>query len=343
LNNSLLIQIFEKKQNKVPVWFLRQAGRHIPEYFKIRNKKSNFVDFCLDEKLVIESTKLPLKYYNLDAAIIFSDILMIPWAMKRNLKFTKGTGPTLDPMIPEETKIIKNLSISKKLQPLRNSINYLRNDLPDTISLIGFAGAPWTLACYMIEGKGSKDFVNTRKALWSSKKWFMELINTLTIYIAEKLELQANAGANVLMIFDSWSHMIPNTFFNDIAIEPIAKIVRILRSKQIYVPIIGLPFKAGTSLEKYSYESEIDCIALDWTVDLNWAKKNINKNIVIQGNLDPAILIPQKSSILKKNVISILDIMDDRRFIFNVGHGLTPDCNMQNVKEVIRIVRNYKR
>ena len=268
---------------------------------------------------------------------------MIPWAMERKVKFCKNFGPTLDPLIPDETNIVQNVSINTKLKPLKNSIINLRKNLPKSKSLIGFAGAPWTLACYMIEGKGSKDFINTRKALWNSNKWFMKLLNTLVIYVAEKLEMQAKSGADILMLFDSWSHMIPNYFFKDCAIDPILKIVEILRSKKIYSPIIGFPFKAGSNIVKYSYESNIDCIALDWSVDLNWAKTYINKEIVIQGNLDPASLVPTHSNHLKNNVYSILDIMSDKRFIFNVGHGLTPDCKIENVKNVINMVRNYKR
>ena len=341
MSNNLIIETLKNKKDNVPVWFLRQAGRHIPEYFKIREKENNFIKFCLNEELIIQSTELPLKYYDLDAAIIFSDILMIPWAMNRNVKFTKNFGPSLEPMIPGESKIQKNISIKSKLQPLKNSIYYLRQKLPNSVALIGFAGAPWTLACYMIEGKGSKDFVNTRKSLWNSNKWFMQLIDTLVVYIADKLELQARAGADLLMLFDSWSHMIPNNFFNDCAILPTARIIDILRSRKIFVPVIGFPFKAGASIEKYSYESKVDCISLDWSVDLQWAVMNINKNIAIQGNLDPASLIPSQSIYLGNNVYNILDTMKDRRFIFNVGHGLTPDCKINNVKEVIKIVKNY--
>ena len=343
MNQNLIRNAFKDKTSRVPIWFLRQSGRHIPEYFKIREKEKNFINFCLNEKLIIESTRLPLKYYDLDAAIIFSDILLIPWAMERNVKFTKDFGPSLDPMIPNETKIFKNLSVTKKFEPIRNSITFLRKELPSSKSLIGFSGAPWTLACYMIEGKGSKDFINTRKALWNSNKWFMELIETLTNFVILKLEMQAKAGADILMIFDTWSHMVPNNFFKDCSIDPIAKIVKNLRSKKIFAPIIGLPFKAGSSIVDYSYESQVDCIALDWSVDLNWANNNINKEIVIQGNLDPASLIPYESNYLSKNVLSILDTMNERRFIFNVGHGLTPDCKINNIKKVISIVRNYRR
>mgnify|MGYP003321833063 CR=1 FL=1 len=208
--------------------------------------------------------------------------------------------------------------------------------------IIGFAGAPWTLACYMIEGQSSKDFINTRKALWDSNKWFMELIDTLSIYVAEKLEMQAKAGADILMIFDSWSHMIPSNFFRKCAIDPTAKIISMLKSKNVTKPIIGLPFKAGSSLIDYSYESNVNCIALDWTVNLKWAIKNLNSSIAIQGNLDPASLIPFDSSHLENIVLSILNIMKDNRFIFSVGHGLTPDCKIKNVQKVIDIVRNYK-
>jgi uroporphyrinogen decarboxylase len=340
--NNVLTNFFEGENSEIPVWFLRQAGRHIPEYFKIREQANNFMEFCLNPKLIIESTKLPLNYYDLDAAIIFSDILMIPWAMNRKVNFIKGLGPQLLPMIPDETKILKNVDIPKKLQPLKDSISILKKELPQSKSLIGFAGAPWTLACYMIEGQSSKDFINVRKALWNSNKWLMELLETLSIYVADKLEMQANAGADVLMLFDSWSHMIPNNFFHECAIDPTARIINILKSKNISKPIIGFPFKAGTSLINYSYESYVDCIALDWTVDLNWAIKNLNSSIAIQGNLDPASLIPSESNYLEKNVLSILDIMKDNKFIFSVGHGLTPDCKIKNVKKVIDIVRNYK-
>ena len=267
---------------------------------------------------------------------------MIPWAMNRNVKFITGIGPQLQPMIPNETKILKNVNISDKLEPLKNSILTLKRELPKSKSLIGFAGAPWTLACYMIEGEGSKDFINTRKALWNSNKWFMELLDTLCIYVADKLEMQANAGADILMLFDSWSHMIPSNFFQECAIDPTARIINILKSKYIYKPIIGFPFKAGSSLINYSHESNVDCIALDWTVDLNWAKKYLNSSVAIQGNLDPVSLIPSKTDHLEKNVLSILDIMKDNKFIFSVGHGLTPDCKIKNVKKVIEIVRNYK-
>ena len=340
MNN--VIPIFPKSNSKIPIWFLRQAGRHIPEYFELRNQTDNFINFCLNSELVVKSTKLPLKYYDLDAAIVFSDILMIPWAMNRNVNFIKGFGPSLEPMIPSETKIIKNTDLIKKLEPLSKSISILKNELPKEKKLIGFAGAPWTLACYMIEGQGSKDFINTRRALWNSNKWFMELLDTLSINIANKLEMQAKAGADILMLFDSWSHMIPNSFFQECCIKPTANIINMLREKGVFQPIIGFPFKAGSSLIKYSYESNVDCIALDWTVNLVWAKKNINSLVTIQGNLDPASLIPKNNPFLKKNVLSILEIMNDNKFIFNVGHGLTPDCKIENVRKVIDIVRNYK-
>ena len=334
--------IFTKNNSKIPIWFLRQAGRHIPEYFQIRKKAKNFIDFCLNTELIIESTKLPLKYYDLDAAIIFSDILMTPWAMDRNVNFIKGFGPSMDPMIPDETKIIKNINIFDKLQPLQQSITNLKRELPKEKKLIGFAGAPWTLACYMIEGQGSKDFINTRKALWNSNKWFMELLDILSFNIVNKLEMQAEAGVDILMLFDSWSHMIPNNFFQECCIKPTANIIKMLRDRNISLPIIGFPFKAGSSLINYSYESNVDCIALDWTVNLDWAKENINPKVTIQGNLDPVSLIPENSLHLEKNVLSILDIMKDNRFIFNVGHGLTPDCKINNIRNVIDIVRNYK-
>ena len=339
--NKLLLNSIKNIQKKTPLWFLRQSGRHIPEYFVIRAKAKNFIEFCLNKNLVVESTKLPLKYYDLDAAIIFSDILMIPWAMNRGVKFVKGEGPILNPMVPDVTKIENKVDIFQSLRPINDAMYILKKDLPSHISLIGFAGAPWTLSCYMIEGKGSKDFIKTRTALWEAKKWFKELIDTLIVYVAQKLELQARAGADVLMIFDSWSHMIPYPYFQEFGIKPVAKIIELLRSKNIQQPIIGFPFKAGNSLVQYSYESNVDCIALDWTVDLDWALKNLNSSIAFQGNLDPSSLISENNSYLEESVKSILQKMKNRKFIFNVGHGLTPECKIKNVKNVINMVRNY--
>ena len=340
-NNKILNVFKNKKVNQTPIWFLRQAGRHIPEYFTIRSQSSSFIDFCLNTELIVKSTKLPLKYYDIDAAIVFSDILMIPWAMNRNVHFIQGVGPVMDPMIPNETVILDNIDINSFLNPLEKALIILRASIPDEICLIGFAGAPWTLACYMIDGKSSKDFIETRKAVWGSFNWFNKLIETLIVYVADILEMQANAGADVLMIFDSWSHMIPNIFWKEFGISPTKKIIKILRSRNILNPIIGFPFKGGHSIIDYSYETGIDCIALDWTVDLSWAVKNINSDIVIQGNLDPAALISDNPN-LYKNVDFILSNMRNNRFIFNVGHGLTPECKIENVKAVIKQVKNYK-
>ena len=343
MNNNKLLNIFKKESSsEIPIWFLRQAGRHIPEYFKIRSKSKNFIDFCLNKDLIVESTKLPLKYYNIDAAIVFSDILMIPWAMNRNVKFVQGLGPVMDPMIPNETKILDNINIVDRLEPLKDALTILRSTLTSDICLIGFAGAPWTLACYMIDGGSSKDFIETRKAVWGSHTWFTKLINTLIIYVVDLLEMQAKAGADVLMIFDSWSHMIPGIFWKDFAINPTREIIKNLRFRKIFNPIIGFPFKGGNSIIDYSYESGVDCISLDWTVDFPWAIKNINSEIAIQGNLDPAALISNSLN-LYKNVDFILSNIADKKFIFNVGHGLTPECKVENVKAVIQHVKKYRR
>ena len=344
MNTNKILSLFNNDYDKnlnPPIWFLRQAGRHIPEYYEIRAKTKSFVEFCLNEDLIVKSTVLPLKYYNIDAAIVFSDILMIPWAMKRNVKFVKNVGPVMTPMVPNETKILKDVNIYELLSPLSKALGTLREQLPKKTSLIGFAGAPWTLACYMIEGQSSKDFLLTRKAVWGSNVWFMELISTLTVYVADILEMQAKAGADILMIFDSWSHMIPSFFFNDFGIEPTKNIIDILRKRKIFNPVIGFPFKAGTSLVDYSFKSNVDCIALDWTVDLNWATKNLNPNIVLQGNLDPASLIKNSDNLLN-SVNAILRTMKNKRFIFNVGHGLTPECSINNVKKVINCIKEYK-
>ena len=331
----------EKNSNVIPKWFLRQAGRHIPEYFEIRNSHNNFMDFCLHEKSVVDATILPLKYYNVDAAILFSDILLLPYSLGQNITFKKGVGPSL-----ARIEINKNF-LNKKINfdnftPIKNAISKIREVISPKKDVIGFCGAPWTLACYMIEGSTSKDFPNTRKLLWNEESLFFNLINKLTNDCAQLLEFQYLAGCTVLMIFDTWSNMIPDKYWVQFGIKPINLIVNILRKKNINCPIIGFPFKSGEMLIQYSYESSTDIISIDWKTNLEWALKNINQEVITQGNIDPVLLSSRNSLAIKDEVNRILDISQKRCHIFNVGHGLTPEVKINNVQYVINLIENYR-
>ena len=337
----MINKLIDLKDYKIkPKWFMRQAGRHIPEYFTIRNKHKDFISFCLDENSIVEATMLPLKYYNVDAAILFSDILLLPYCLGQEVTFKKGVGPILKEIDIKNDLLNKQINFDN-LIAIKNAITKIKKIIYPTKDLIGFCGAPWTLACYMIEGGGSKDFSKTRTFLWNDERIFTKLINKLTNVCVEFLEFQFFAGASVLMIFDTWSNMIPDRYWSQFGIDPIKYIVCKLREKKITCPIIGFPFKSGEMLIKYSYESSVDVISIDWKTNLEWALKTINKEIVTQGNLDPALLSSNNSSAIKNEVIRILDLTQQRYHIFNVGHGFTPDVKIDNVKYIINLIDNY--
>ncbi len=329
-----------KNSKTVPKWFLRQAGRHIPEYFSIRNRHENFIDFCLDEQSIIDATILPLKYYHIDAAILFSDILLVPHFLGQEVIFKKGKGPLLDNIEINQNFLNKRINL-QKLAAVKNAISKIKKLISPEKDLIGFCGAPWTLACYMIEGSTSKDYTKTRKFLWNDESLFIKLINKLTNECADFLEFQYLAGSTVLMIFDSWSHMIPNRYWVQFGIEPTRLIVEKLRKKNVQCPVIGFPFKSGEMLIQYSYESSADIISIDWKTSLDWAIKNINQDVITQGNMDPILLSSDNLIAIKNEVNRILNISEKRCHIFNVGHGLTPEVKINNVKYVIKLIESY--
>ena len=335
---SKLIKL--KNNNIKPKWFLRQAGRHIPEYFSIRNKHNNFIDFCLDKNSIVNATILPLKYYNIDAAILFSDILLLPHFLGQKVTFKKNVGPVLKKICINEKFLKKDIDLNDLIN-IKDAIFEIKKMLPDTKDLIGFCGAPWTLACYMIEGGSSKDYVKTRTFLWNNERIFLKLINKLTNSCVDFLEYQYLAGCTVLMIFDTWSSMIPDKYWVKLGIDPIKLIVDRLRKKNVKCPIIGLPFKSGEMLIQYSYESLVDIVSIDWKTNLDWVLKNINDDVITQGNLDPAILSCENTLAIKEEVYRILDLTKKKCHIFNVGHGLTPEVKIKNVKYAIKLIDDY--
>ena len=335
---SKLIKLRESQIK--PKWFLRQAGRHIPEYFSIRNEHNNFIDFCLNERSIINATILPLKYYNIDAAILFSDILLLPHFLGQKVTFKKKIGPVLKQITLNEKFFNKDID-EHDFTSIKNAISKIKQTLPPSKDLIGFCGAPWTLACYMIEGGSSKDYVKTRTYLWNNEQIFYKLINMLTKSCVDFLEYQYQAGCTVLMIFDTWSSMIPDRYWVKFGIDPIKLIVERLRKKNVKCPIIGLPFKSGEMLIQYSYESLVDVVSIDWKTNLDWALKNINDNVATQGNLDPAILSCDNPLAIKREVHRILDLTQKKCHIFNVGHGLIPEVKIKNVKYAIKLIDDY--
>ena len=339
----MLVNTINKRlKNYKPIWFMRQAGRHLDKYNTLRKKHSDFMSFCLTEKSITEATLIPINKYKLDAAIIFSDILIVPWLLGYKVSFIKDVGPKLSLIDKNKSPITNTLDL-KKIYSISEAIKKIKLKLPTNIDLIGFAGAPWTLACYMVEGGGSKNFEKIRTMLWNNEVKVFEIIDKLTRSVTDILEYQVKSGVDLLMIFDTWSHMIPGEYWRKLAIFPTQEIIKELRRRGVTCPIIGFPFKAGEKLIEYSYESNVDVVSVDWNTDLAWACKNINTSVVTQGNLDPLSLSVENFMQTKKNVEKILEIVEERTHIFNVGHGLTPNSKVENVNRVIEIVQKWNK
>jgi len=339
--NLILKTINGIKNTQVPIWLMRQAGRYLPEYRKIRENFPSFIDFCLTPEAASEVTIQPLKRFNLDAAIIFSDILILPHALGLKVDFQEGKGPILDKI--ERTK---DLKLNKKaLQKVYKAIDITRaileKDFPEK-ALIGFAGAPWTVACYMIEGKGSKDFLDARKFCYTNKKDFEDIIELLIEKTSEHLIGQINAGVKIVKIFDSWAGILPPELFEKFVIEPTKKIVDNIRSEYKDIPIIGFAKGSGSMNLDYAKKTGISCVAVDHNTKISWMKENLDEKIILQGNLDNVLLFSDKNDI-EMEAKKILDTLSDRPFIFNLGHGVLPGTPIENVEHLVNVVKNYEK
>jgi uroporphyrinogen decarboxylase len=333
--------ILNKKPQKIPpIWIMRQAGRYLPEYLKIRSKAKNFLDFCYNPKLASEATLQPINRFNFDAAIIFSDILVIPDALGVKVDFIKDKGPILGDF---EIKKLNQKNISKKLNPVFEAIEITKSKLSKNKTLIGFSGSPWTLACYMIEKESSKNFEKIKKAAIKDKD-FIDLIEILTNSVIEYLSLQIEAGVDVIKLFDSWAGIVPANKFEEFIINPNKKIVSALRKKYPKVPIICFPKGSGQNYYQFSQKVKPDVLAIDQNVDIFWAKERLQNelNQTIQGNLDNFLLAFGSKFEIEKEVKKIIENFSKKPFIFNLGHGILPQTPIENVEFLLKIIRKEK-
>ncbi len=327
------------KSETTPLWMMRQAGRYLPEYRAVRASQKDFISFCLNPEKASEVTIQPITRFGFDAAIIFSDILMIPWAMNRNVRFKTGVGPLLDPMerpsdIPND--VLRDLT--SKLQPIGKAISLTRAALPEKTALIGFAGAPWTLITYMAEGGSSRDFAKARLWAWQDKTALDRLLDILIDATVQFLTIQAKAGAEALMLFDSWAGAVPASQRDWLVIKPARSIVEKLRKNGIELPVTGFPKGIGEGLIAYAYETGVTAVGLDHGVDPAWANTYLPKAMPVQGNLDPLGLISGGDA-MTADIDHILDCFADRPHIFNLGHGITPATPIDHVQQMIDRVR----
>jgi uroporphyrinogen decarboxylase len=323
-----------------PIWLMRQAGRYLPEYREVRSKVPSFFDLCRTPGLAAEITLQPLRRFDLDAAIVFSDILMVPYALGQKVDFVEGEGPRLEPI--RDAAGIARLNLpngAKCLEPVYETVERVKEALPDTIPLIGFCGAPWTVATYMVEGAGSKDQAEARLWAYRDRAAFQGLIDVLVEASADYLVGQVKAGADVLQVFDSWAGSLPEDEFARWCIAPTKRLVERVKSEMPDVPVIGFPRGAGVLAERYAIETDVDAISCDAITPVVWIKDKLQKLLPVQGNLDPLLLVAGGSQ-LDKRVDEILATLGSGPFIFNLGHGIRPETPIENVERLVRLVKN---
>jgi len=325
-----------KKTSYTPIWFMRQAGRYLPEFREIRKENPDFIKLCLNPDLVNEITLQPLKRFKIDAAIIFSDILMIPYGLGQKVEFKKGIGPVLESFDLEKIVNTDPTDFIQKLSPIYQGIEKVRNNLKEK-NLIGFVGAPWTLLVYMLNKESPKksfDFIKINK----DKSLTNKLLKKLQEFICLHIDKQIEAGADVIQIFDSWAGLLPKKELPNYCYIPILKIVEHVKSKKI--PVICFPKGIGESYVDFCSVVKPDCISIDYDVDPEWIKKKL-KDLPIQGGLDPKILLTDKENI-RKNTDKYLNIFKDYPYIFNLGHGVLPEIKPETIQYIIELVRNKK-
>lgn len=324
-----------------PIWMMRQAGRYLPEYREIRANTKSFLNFCYTPDAAVEVTLQPLRRYAFDAAILFADILVIPDALGQKVEFKQGVGPVLEPIRDAAGLEILNANgVVDYLAPVLETVRRLSNEIPKTTSLIGFAGAPWTVAIYMVEGKGGTECERARDWAYSDPDGFQRLLDVLVDATSAYLIAQAKAGAEVLQIFDSWAGVLSPTQFQNVVIEPTKKIVENIRAAVPGVPIIGFPRNAGPMIPDYVRQTGVDGVSLDHSVPLAWAMKEVPEDCVLQGNLDNRLLVVGGNA-MERGIEEILQATQERRFVFNLGHGIVPQTPPENVGHAVEYIRGW--
>jgi uroporphyrinogen decarboxylase len=329
--------IINKDHSCVPIWFMRQAGRYLPEFRKIRSVNKDFIKLCLNSNLSSEITLQPLKRFDLDAAIIFSDILMVPFGLGQNVTFEKNNGPRLSPFKLDYFLNNTEDNFMQKLSPVYEAIKKTRQNLNANTSLISFIGAPWTLIVYMFGLKTKKnqiDIIKLKKLDIEIKEVLDKIINYLCSHIIN----QVRSGADVVQIFDSWAGLIPETSLIDYCYSPNKKIVDFCKKNNI--PVICFPKGIKKNYVSFAQIVNPDCLSLDYEVDPIWAKQNL-KNVCLQGGMDPKILFKNEDEIFKE-VDKYLNVFKDRPYIFNLGHGLLPETDPNVLQKVVERVNNFK-
>jgi uroporphyrinogen decarboxylase len=333
----LLAVLGGQRLDTPPVWMMRQAGRYLPEYRALREDNGSFLDLVYDPVAAAEVTLQPLKRFDLDAAILFSDILIVPFAIGQNLSFVAGEGPRLTPTLGSAGLDSLTPALTR-LEPVYETVRKVKARLSPSTALIGFAGAPWTVATYMIAGQGSRDQGETRRLAYSDPERFAAIVGRIEDVTFGYLSGQVEAGAEVLQLFDSWAGSLAPAQFERWVIAPTARLVERLKAEHPGVPVVGFPKGAGGKLRAYAGETGVDCVGVDETVDPLWANRELPAGFPVQGNLDPLALIAGGEQ-MRDAVRRIVDAFRDRPHIFNLGHGILPDTPVENVEQLVALVK----
>jgi uroporphyrinogen decarboxylase len=338
----LLSVLAGKRTSSPPIWLMRQAGRYLPEYRAVRERAGSFLDLCFNPKLASEVTLQPIRRFGFDAAILFSDILVIPHALGQRVSFVEGEGPRLDAL--EEPSALAQLREEinhESLAPIYETISLAKRELPADVAFLGFCGAPWTVATYMIAGRGTPDQSPARLFAYQHPKDFAGLIEKLVEASVSYLVRQFEAGVDGVQIFDTWAGVLPADEFKKWCIAPVAQIVKAVREKIPSARIIGFPRGAGTEIARYLDAVEVDAIGLDWMVELGVARDQVQPKRTVQGNLDPLVLLAGGDA-LDGAIDAIIEALGQRPFIFNLGHGILPNTPIAHVERLVARVRAVK-
>lgn len=339
---GLLLDTLRKTNtSKRPVWLMRQAGRYLPEYRALRAEKGGFLALVYDTDAAAEITIQPIQRFGFDGAILFSDILIVPYAMGQDLQFLAGEGPKLTPRLVDSA--LHGLSaVPERLTPIYETVRKVRSALDADKTMLGFAGSPWTVATYMCAGEGSRDQHETRAMAYRDPAAFQEIIQAIVGVTVEYLSGQIQAGAEAVQLFDSWAGSLSPAQFEQWVIAPNAAIVEAVKARHPETPIIGFPKGSGEKLPAYARETGVDAVGIDETIDPIWAARELPQGMPVQGNLDPLLLLAGGAE-LETQTLRVLDAFADRPHVFNLGHGIGQFTPIENVEALLAIVRGWSR
>jgi uroporphyrinogen decarboxylase len=341
VTKPLLDVLDGKRRSTPPIWLMRQAGRYLPEYRAVRGRAGSFLELCFTPELAAEVTLQPIRRFQFDAAILFSDILVVPHALGQHVTFEAGEGPRLDPIAdaPDLARLRVKLD-QDALAPVYETVRRVKRELPTDIALLGFCGAPWTVATYMIAGRGTEDQAPARLFAYTDPAGFRQLIEILIDASVDYLVGQLEAGVDAVQIFDSWAGILPPEEFSRWCVEPARRIVEQVRGKVPDAKIIGFPRGAGSSLIRYVDQVPVNAVGLDWTIDRSFAREEVQSRVPVQGNLDPLALLTGGPA-LDRSVDAVLEAFASGPFVFNLGHGILPETPIGHVERLIERVRAW--